>query len=71
MSKPTYEEVLALIQDELGIKLFNYQKELLRHLCDGEEVNLLPARHNPRADMLGYIAIDMLMERQKQNEQMD
>ena len=68
MSKPTYEEVLAFIQDELDIKLFTYQKELIRHLCNGEEVNFLPARHNPRADMFGCIAIDMLTTKEKAYE---
>ena len=66
MTKPTYEDAIAFIQDELGIKLYDYQKDLLHYLWDGKEICFLPARHNPRADMLGYTAIDMLMR--KENE---
>ena len=68
MTKPTYEDALAFIQDELGIKLYDYQKVLLQHWYDGKEVHFLPARHNPRTDMLGYIAIAMLKRKENENE---
>ena len=66
MSKLTYEDALAFIQDDLGIKLYDYQKDLLRYWWNGEEIYFLPARHNPRTDMLGYIAMAMLMRKERE-----
>lgn len=69
MTKPTYEDALTIIQDEMGIKLYDYQKDLLRYWWSGEEICFLPARHNPRTDMLGYIAIAMLMRKENKDEE--
>lgn len=65
MTKPTFEDALTFIQDELGITLYDYQKYLLRYWWNGEEIYFLPARHNPRTDMLGYIAMALLMRKEK------
>ena len=66
MTKPTYEQTLTFIENELGIQLFDCQKELLRGVCENKEVYFLPARQHPRVDALGYAAISMLMR--KENE---
>lgn len=34
-SKLTFEDYLAYIEDELGIQLFAWQKEILRASCEG------------------------------------
>lgn len=66
MTKPTYEQTLTFIEDELDIQLLDCQKELLRGVCENKEIYFLPARHNPRVDALCYAAIAMLMR--KENE---
>ena len=61
----TFEDAIVIIQDELEIKLYDCQKDLLRYWWNGKEIHFLPARHNPRTDMLGYIVLDMLMRKEK------
>ena len=43
MKKP-FEHYIAIIEDTLDYKLHNWQKEILRHLYNGDHTYYMPAR---------------------------
>lgn len=42
MTKPTFEDALAFIQDKLGISLMQYQIEFLRAMYENKEYYYAP-----------------------------
>ena len=40
----TFEDCLAFIEHELGIKLLSYQKTLLYEIYEGKQIYYMPAR---------------------------
>ena len=45
-TKPTFEQCLDHIEDTLGHKLLDWQKEHLHIIYDYPDVYIIPARHN-------------------------
>ena len=44
MIKPTYEDALSFIENELGIELLDSQKEVLKKILEGKTYYFLPSR---------------------------
>lgn len=69
MTKPTYEDALLFIENELGIQLLQFQKEFLRMMFEKETSYFVPSRFCGRRLYLeNFKLINQLLTKENDND---
>lgn len=69
MAKPTYEDCLAFIENDLGIQLLDRQKDLLKKMLESETYYFLPSRFCGRRFYLeNFKLLNELLTKENENE---
>ena len=65
--KKSFEDCLTFIEDQLGLQLLAYQKEILQKMCDGKQYYFIPMLPGVRRTYL--YGLKLLLETMiKENE---